>query len=166
MWKMTPEFCNLIHKKKSKNVVITLTDYNRDRMLDRVILNIVKQNYETVYAWPQGIYDQEYIKELDSDDRIIILQSSLEAYTKLLSDNEIDYVGTRFHGGIYAMRHGARSIIISLDERMNAMTHRIENNYILRDNVCNELDEKINSEIDTKVSIDFSEIEKWKGQFT
>ena len=65
MWKMTPEFCNLIHKKKSKNVVITLTDYNRDRMLDRVILNIVKQNYETVYAWPQGIYDQEYIKELD-----------------------------------------------------------------------------------------------------
>ncbi len=63
------------------------------------------------------------------------------------------------------MRHKARCIIITLDERMTAMQSSVANNCIPRSKLDTELEEKINSEFDTKVNVDFSAIEEWKAQF-
>lgn len=64
LWKFTPDFCNQISKKKAPNAVITLTDYNRDEEVDRRLIEIVSKNYEKIYFWPQGIYDDIYLKKL------------------------------------------------------------------------------------------------------
>lgn len=170
LWKFTPDFCNQISKKKAPNAVITLTDYNRDEEVDRRLIEIVSKNYEKIYFWPQGIYDDIYLKKLfcggeKENKKIELLPASVEKYKELLMSENIDYVGTRFHGGIYAMRHKARCIIVTLDDRMKSMQSGIRNNCIARKDVVRKLDEKINSEIETVVDINFEAIRKWKEQF-
>lgn len=165
LWKLTPTFCDNIPREKADRVIITLTDYNRDYENDKKIIEIVKKNYKEVFFWPQGIYDDEYLHELKENEGITVLSSNIEIYEKLLKSGNIDYVGTRFHGGIYAMRHRVRSIIIVLDERMQSMQYRVANNCILRKNIMHELDIKINSKFKTSVDIDLKEIQRWKDQF-
>lgn len=166
LWKMTPEFCLGIPKDKAKDVVLTLTDYNKNSELDKLIISIVKKNYENVYFWPQGIYDDEYIKFLNKDNDIEVLPPTVKAYEALLNSNDdIDYVGTRFHGGIFSMRHSKRCIIITLDNRMSAMQSRVLNNCISRNDVKSQLEKKINSSFETRVDIDVDLINEWKGQF-
>lgn len=166
LWKLGPEFCTKIPKKKADHAVVTLTDYNRNPKDDKTLLDIVKKNYKRVFFWPQGIYDDEYLRKIDSMDKIEILPASVDAYEKLLSTEEsLDYIGTRFHGGIFAMRHGIRCIIVTLDERMTAMQNRVKNTCISRTMLSEELDKKINSEFDTIVNIDTVAISNWKAQF-
>lgn len=166
LWKLVPEFCSKIPRKKADHVVVTLTDYNRNPAGDKALLHIVKKNYEKVFFWPQGIYDDEYLREIDNLDGIEILPPSVDAYEKLLSSGDsLDYIGTRFHGGIFAMRHGIRCIIVTLDDRMTAMQSRVKNNCIARTMLSEELEKKIHSEFETIVDIDIEAISNWKVQF-
>ena len=96
----------------------------------------------------------------------MILPADVEAYERLLKcTDDIDYVGTRFHGGVFAMRHLKRALLITLDERMTAMQNRIPNNYIAREDIDRLLTRKIQSEFETVVNIDVTAISKWKEQF-
>lgn len=166
LWKLVPEFCAKIPRKKADCAVITLTDYNRNQVADKLLVDIVKKNYHKVFFWPQGIYDDEYLKQIGCSDEIEILPASVDAYKDLLnSEASLDYIGTRFHGGIYAMRHGIRCIIVTLDERMTAMQNQVKNSCIMRSMLSEELAKKINSEFETVVDIDFNSISEWKAQF-
>lgn len=163
MWKLTPEFCAMIPKKKANNAVITLTDYNKNPEIDKMIVETVLQKYEQVSFWVQGAHDLEYLQSLVDIDQIKVLPSTVRAYEAALNE-QVDYIGTRLHAGIYAMRHGVRSIILTIDERMNAMEGCIPNNCISRNRI-NELGSMIDSVIETEVLIDWNAIEKWKEQF-
>lgn len=166
LWKLVPEFCAMIPRKKADCAVITLTDYNRNQEADKILVEIVKKNYHKVFFWPQGIYDDEYLKQIGCSDEIEILPASVDAYEKLLNkEKNLDYIGTRFHGGIFAMRHGVRCIMVTLDERMTAMQRCVWNNCIPRDALSEELDNKINSTFETVVDIDFEAVSEWKAQF-
>lgn len=166
LWKLNPDFCSDIHRRKGEVAVVSLTDYNRDPQRDRMLIDIARNNYETVFFMPQGIYDRDYLLSIYTEGGINQLPPCVDSYEELLnSDIEIDYIGTRFHGGVFAMRHKARCIIITLDERMTAMQSSVANNCIPRSKLDTELEEKINSEFDTKVNVDFSAIEEWKAQF-
>ena len=166
-WCLTPSFCESIRKTKGSVALVTLTDYNRNPHLDRKILEIVCKNYEQVFFWQQGIYDAEYLHSLIKDRKTItILPPSVSAYASFLKTYPaIDYIGTRYHGGIFAMRHKARCIVITLDERMNAMQASIANNCIARHDVEDKLEKMLLEEIPTKVAIDFEGIQQWKDQF-
>lgn len=63
------------------------------------------------------------------------------------------------------MRHKARCIIVTLDERMKAMQNSVKNNCLSRKDINMELERKIHSKFATKVDIDFSAINSWKAQF-
>lgn len=163
MWKLTPEFCRSIPKSKSDKAVIALTDYNKNAEFDKALLKIVLKKYSEVSFWIQGAHDLEYLNSLVDSDKINIIPSTLRAYDEALND-DVDYIGTRLHAGIFAMRHGVRSIILTIDERMNAMECCIPNNCISRNNVAS-LEEKIDSQFATNVVIDWKAVEEWKGQF-
>ena len=163
-WMFTQEFCKSIPVAKSNTVVFTLTPYKNLIREDQFLIDTLNQMYETVYFWPQGMFDFNYFNKLDNIQSINVLPSNKAAYDAFLTNNVVDYVGSRLHGGIYAMRHGRRSIIIAVDERAREIDKANHINCIDVKNV-KELPELINSEFETKIVMDYPAIDRWKSQF-
>lgn len=164
MWMFTPEFCKTIPTKKADKVVCTINHHNKTDLRDQYIIDTLVRNYQEVYYWPQFLEDYDYLQRFKNIENFHILQATKEDYDRFLSENDCDYVGTRLHGGIYAMRHARRSIIISFDERARAINERNNLNCVDKDNI-EELEAKINSEFATEVKMDFAAITRWKAQF-
>lgn len=118
MWKFTEEFCKSIPTGKANNVVTTLTDYMRDAAKDRELLDLLSQNYDTVYLWLQGSRDLPYYQSLEGNwKNIVLVNPQLKEYDDTLNMPDIEYVGTRLHAGIRALQHSKRSMIIAVDNR-------------------------------------------------
>lgn len=165
LWGMTPEHCKSIPKEKSDSVIFTLTCYEPDTINDQLMIDILLKNYKNVYFWPQSINDIDYLKSLNNIESINIVSPNLYSYDKILNSN-IDYVGNRLHGGIYAMQHKCRSIIISIDYRAIEMSKNFSIKCIEREKISSKLESLINSKWETKINgIDFKLIEQWKKQF-
>lgn len=164
MWMFTPEFCNTIPTSKADKVVCTINHHNKTDERDQYIIDTLLRNYKEVYYWPQFLEDYDYLHRFKHVEKIHILQATKEDYDRFLTENDCDYVGTRLHGGIYALRHGRRSIIISFDERARAIDEANHLNCVDKDNL-EELEAKINSEFATEVKMDFEAINRWKLQF-
>lgn len=166
MWMLTPEFCATIPQEKADKVVFTITASNqpKKKKSHQIILDTLLKNYHEVYFWPQGIGDYNHFKSLENTETIRVLPASKQAYDEYLTHNETDYVGTRLHGGVYAMRHGRRAIIIAIDERARSINEKNHLNCI----DCNHLEDletMIISEFETKIVMDFDAIRQWKSQF-
>lgn len=167
LWGFTPEYCNTIPTKKAASVIFTITDYMQDIESDRYMINVLLSNYDSVYCWIQGINDLNYLESLNIsgfNEKVQIIAPSLESYSYFLSTNECDYVGTRLHAGIKAMQMRKRAIIIGVDNRAKDINIDYNLNYIDRLEICH-LDELINSEFTTKISIHQDRIKKFLGQF-
>jgi polysaccharide pyruvyl transferase WcaK-like protein len=118
MWGLNKQHCSTIPKSKAKNVVTTLTDYNKDPKKDLAFIQLLANSYETVYIWPQGSGDLNYIDSLEISRYVNILPPKLESYNSLLeTDESLDFVGTRLHAGVRALQKKRRSIIIGVDNR-------------------------------------------------
>lgn len=169
LWRLDGDHCLKIPKKKSKNVIITFTDYNQNYKLDQRFFQIVYYNYEYVYIWIQGSRDYAYIKSIISNydkKKIIIVSPTLKSYDLILSSHiDIDYIGTRLHAGIRAMQHKRRSIIISIDNRTIEMSKDFNLNVIPRSEI-EKLKYKINEEVVTNITLDLDAIDLWKKQFS
>ncbi len=168
MWMLTPEFCRTIPTKKANRCVFTLTgrsDATPVREEERQMLDILLRNYETVYCWIQGDKDFDYLKRFARHEQVTVVPPSVEAYDKLLSQEDLDYVGTRLHGGVYAMRHGKRAIIIAIDERAAEIHKWNHLNCISLAEIAEKLEPMIRSEFATEVKMPFDRIAQWKAQF-
>lgn len=163
MWSLTPEFCSEIPTKKSNSVIFTLTHHSKDLVYDQLLIDILNRNYENVYFWIQDADDLNYLKKLKNTKNIKIVPPTIEDYEKILF-TDIDYIGTRLHGGIYAMRHKKRSIIIGIDERAQGMNETYNLNIINRSDLYN-LEDMINSDILTDVKVNFNAVNRWLDQF-
>jgi hypothetical protein len=165
MWKLTKEHCSQIKNEKSEDVVFTLTDYNKDFKRDKELINILVNNYRTIYFWPQGMPDYEYFIELyGKSDSIKILKPTLEDYNKILEQGDIDYIGTRLHGGIRALQKKVRTIIISIDNRAKEKNKSFNIPIVERLDIDN-LEEVINSPFETSINIPIEKINRWRSQF-
>ena len=166
MWMLTPEFCKTIPSKKATRVVFTLTKGNLpiQREKDQHIIDTLRRCYQEIYFWPQGIEDEDYFLGLANTEGIKMLGASKQAYDDYLTNNDTDYVGTRLHGGVYAMRHRRRAIIIAIDERARAINEKNHLNCI-DFNQLEHLEEMIESEFSTEIVMDHESIKKWKSQF-
>ena len=165
MWILTPEKCNRIPAAKSKDVICTLTDYNQDSVLDRMMMEVLFECYERVFFWVQGDYDYEYLKNLGYDQKVIIIPKSLKSFDEMLEKHDIDYVGTRLHAGIRAMSFERRSIIISIDNRAECIAADTNLPVIKRKDLGYQLKEMINSEFKTELNLPWDSISRWKNQF-
>jgi len=163
LWSLTPEFCQEIPTMKAKSAVFTLTHHSKDVRNDQLLIDILKKNYEEVYFWIQDADDLKYFNTLKNTENIIIVPPTVDEYERILRE-DVDYIGTRLHGGIYAMRHKKRAIIIAIDERAQGMSETYNINTIHRKNFS-DLEKMINSEVKTNVNVDFRKVELWKKQF-
>ena len=165
MWALTKEHCEQIPTKKSKSVVFTITDYNKNKEKDKVFIDLLISNYEKVYFFPQGIGDLSYLYSLNVDlSHIIKVKPSLSSFDDCLSQKDIEYIGTRLHGGIRALQHKRRSIIIGIDNRAIEKKNSFNLNVVERER-AEILEELITNEFASEIKIPQNEIEEWKYQF-
>jgi len=164
LWKLDRNFCSTITQNKASKVVFTLTDYGKDPQRDQTLIDILNNNYQTVFFWIQGSEDLAYLKFLKGTSRIQLIPPNLTAYDELLSRDDLDYVGTRLHAGIYAIQHKVRSIILAVDNRARDMHADYNLNVIERDDL-GQLEKMITSDFATDVRINEQRINLWKQQF-
>jgi len=167
MWNLTKEHCASIPSKKAENVIFTLTDYSRDVRNDTLLISLLQKNYKKVFFWPQGSKDMQYIQEIISLENIEIIGGNLKSYNSILeNDNiDIDYIGTRLHGGIRALQKFRRSIIIVIDNRAREKAIDFNIPTIERKEIDIDLELRINSNFLTEININLENIRIWKSQF-
>lgn len=164
LWGLTPEHCNLIPRKKSNSVVFTLTSKQPDLENDKLMIKILEESYDHVYFWPQTISDLDYLLSL-GDYEYMLVSPNLASYDKIL-DKDIDYVGNRLHGGIRALQHHKKSIIISIDYRAENMAKSYSLPVIKREKIGQLLKDKIEDTSETLITgLDWNQINDWKNQF-
>ena len=93
-----------------------------------------------------------------------VIPSTLDAFDAALDQEDTDYVGTRLHGGIRALQHGRRSLIIAIDNRAREM-HKDFNIPVLERDEIEKLEDWICGESTTDIRIPIDEIERFLGQF-
>lgn len=164
MWSLTPEHCVDIPTKKSTTVICTITDYNANAEQDKIFIDILHKNYKKVYLWLQGYNDYSYIKSLSLDNKVNLIPPSVNALDEKLSEDDIEYVGTRLHGGIRALQKKRRTIIIGIDNRALEKQKDFNLKVMHRDELEN-LEYLLYTEFKTDIHIPIDAIEKWKGQF-
>ncbi|MFJ8412536.1 polysaccharide pyruvyl transferase family protein [Bacillus paramycoides] len=164
LWSLTPEFCKEIPTKKSDSVIFTLTHHSKDLVKDQLLIDVLRKNYKNIYFWIQDASDFLYFENLSNTENIKVVPPNIEAYEKVLN-TDVDYIGTRLHGGIFAMRHKKRTIIISIDERARGMSETYNLNLIERADFDN-LEKMINSKIITDVKVNFEVVDQWLKQFS
>lgn len=162
MWNLTPEHCAAVPVSKANNVVCTVTDYCRDKVNDKAMLDILLDSYEKVFLWLQGKDDLAYIRELGYADKLILVPSTLADYDSVLQQGDLDYVGTRLHAGIRALSKGHRSLIISIDNRAECISSDTGLPVLRREDVCIALKEHLNGNIETIIALPWENIAWWK----
>lgn len=165
LWGLTSEHCEKIPAEKADSVVFTLTYYDQDPVNDKIMINILKRNYAAIYFWPQCYADLEYLTALGYRDEVKVIPPNIEQFSNVLKA-DIDYVGSRLHGGIFAMQHFDRAIILAIDYRAREMSKTYSFTCMERTEVADRLEEYIAQSWNTKVTgIDQRLIAEWKKQF-
>jgi len=171
MWSLSDEFVSDIPTVKADHAVITLCKGKyTDERIDKRMVEIVKDNYDKVFFWQQAKPDLDYLQTLISDcswkNRITIISCNLEAYMNILaSDLSLDSIGSRLHGGIMALNHKRRTIIVGVDNRALEISKDTGLNVIPHAQVAHRLEQAIYSDAPPKIKIPFDNIERWKAQF-
>lgn len=165
LWKLTKDLCAKIPHSKASKVIISFSGDNRDYENDQYLIDVCKKHYEKIFVWVQTVHDMAYLNELKGLEEAEFIYADLEKYDEILCQQDIDYIGTRLHGGIFAMQRRKRAIIIAIDNRATNMNKVNNLNCIQRKDVKQKLEEKILSEFETDVKINIDNIEIWKSQF-
>ena len=160
LWALTPEHCAALPRTRAREVVTTVNTYIIDEAADRKMLELLRARYDVVHAWVQTAEDHDYLRRLDPEIRI--LEPSLAAYDRLLdSPIDLDYVGNRLHGGIRAIQHGRRAVIVEIDNRAKEMGRDFNLPTVARTDF-----DKMAAMIDGELVIDVrppaAEIARWK----
>jgi hypothetical protein len=104
--------------------------------------------------------DFAYLRSFGDD--IVIIEPSLRAYDDLLtSPQDLDYVGNRLHGGIRALQHGRRTIIVEIDNRAQEMGRDFQLPTVPRKDF-ERLAAMIDSDLEISVRPPVAEVRRWK----
>ena len=166
LWNLTPEHCAKIPTKKADRVVFSLSGYTNQKKprADIKLIRILQENYKELIFWCQTSEDEAYLESFEGMESIRRIYT-LKEYASLLDEGNIDYVGTRLHGGVFAMRHYVRSIVIAIDHRARGFYECNNLPICERSALETRLPTMINSEFETDIHIDEAAIHEWKDQF-
>jgi hypothetical protein len=124
----------------------------------------LKRRYERVYFWPQQALDVPYMRELGVDG-FIPIKPDVAEYDRLLAQEDVDFVGARLHGGIRALQHGRRALVIPVDNRATEIGKSTLLPVIPRDDL-EAIERWIDHPRPTRITMPWDEIDRWKAQFS
>ncbi|MBW4691939.1 MAG: polysaccharide pyruvyl transferase family protein [Lyngbya sp. HA4199-MV5] len=163
MWSLANLNADEIPQQKAKNVLLMLTDYSQKPDLDRALLELVSTHYETVYFWPQGAGDRDYVKSFNVP--VQMLDRSLSALEDLLASNlSLDYIGTRLHGGIRCLLARRRALVLKIDHRATEIAQETGLPAVDRANF-QQIKQWIQAPFITQITLNTKAIEQWRKQF-
>lgn len=163
MWSLTPSHCEAIPRRKADKAVTTLTYYRGDPSNDRLMLETLLRHYKEVYFWAQQSDDRGYFESLQVKG-IKSISPSVRRYTEFLDSEDIDFVGTRLHGGIRAMHKRKRTLILGVDNRAREIARNSDLPVLDRADVTG-IEEWICGDRPTCITLPVAEIAAWKAQF-
>jgi polysaccharide pyruvyl transferase WcaK-like protein len=164
MWKLTNDHTQDIPHSKAKDVVTTLTDYDKNPVADQQMINILSKKYRKVYLWLQGVNDFNYASLMHLPENVELINPILEDYDNILASDDIEYVGTRLHAGIRALQKKKRTIIVAVDHR--ALEKKKDFNLTVLDrNDVHLLEGMIDDTFKTEINLPLENIKAWKNQF-
>ena len=164
MWQLTKAHCGKIPARATDTVVFTLTAYEKDPPRDLELINTLRQHYKHLFFFSQQPEDLDYLKELTTIP-VSVLAPSLQAFEKFLQERHTDYVGTRLHGGIFALQHQRRALIIGIDNRAREIAGDTGLPVLMRDSL-EDLVPWITAARPTLVRLPSAAIQAWKDQFS
>jgi polysaccharide pyruvyl transferase WcaK-like protein len=163
MWRLTPQHCSQIPKEKSREVVLTFTEYNQNYEYDSRLFELLDKHYDIIYYWIQQPLDFEYINKI-AGNRVRIINPSLDALDHVLKNKEVDYVGTRLHAGIRALQFKRRTLIIGIDNRAKEISKDTNLPVISREDL-QSIEKWILQDSKTEINLPQKNIDEWKRQF-
>lgn len=163
MWQLTPEHCATIPTRKANHAVTALTYYRPDPVHDRTMLDLLFAHYGKVYFWCQQAQDWEYLQSLGHYD-VELIDPNVHAYTQLLQEEDVDFIGSRLHGGIRALQNGRRALITIVDNRA-AEIGRDTNCMTLPRDDHTAIARWIAGSDPVRITLPTEAIEMWRGQF-
>lgn len=150
--------------------LLTLTDYGTDHDRDSKLITTIIEHFKSIFFFPQGSRDKEYIESLkvfkNNRSRFILLEKDYQKFRSFLqSSKNITYIGTRLHAGIMCMQNNIDSLIIGIDNRATEIHKDTMLAVVKRDDLIS-LRRWINGEkIFTEFKIPNVNINIWKNQF-
>lgn len=161
MWGLTEEHCRDIPKDKSRCVITSVTDYCENRSKDSYLIQELQKHYENVYIWLQGNKDFSYISELDVPQKVKFIKT-LPQFHDIISNEDVEYIGTRLHAGIDVLNYKKRSLIVVVDDRARKIAQDTGLPVIERENLTLELTEKIREKRSTEIRLPMDNIILWR----
>jgi hypothetical protein len=91
-----------------------------------------------------------------------VIGPNLRSYDEFLANEDVDYVGSRLHGGIRALQFKKRTLVIGIDHR----SAEIANDTglpVLRRTEMNGLETWVNGNLPTRINLPTDNITNWKA---
>jgi hypothetical protein len=161
MWMLTPEHCAAVPQVKANNALFTLTAYRCEPVADRAMIDTLKKHYQTLYFFPQMHGDYAYFQDLNIPG-VRVIGPNLRAYDEFLANEDVDYVGSRLHGGIRALQFKKRTLVIGIDHR-SAEIARDTGLPVLRRTEMKELETWVEGNAPTRIDLPTENITNWKA---
>jgi polysaccharide pyruvyl transferase WcaK-like protein len=148
---------------KARNALVMFTDYLPSPETDRKLLELLASKYERLFLWPQGRNDADYVNTLNVP--VTMLEHSFAAFASFVnSEQSLDYIGTRLHGGIWCLLHGHRSLILEIDNRAAEIARDTGLPTAQRNNL-ERISRWIDGPSETHIKLPVGNIIRWKQQF-
>jgi hypothetical protein len=107
--------------------------------------------------------DLHYLDAFGRTD-VSIVNPTVEAYTRFLANEDVDFVGTRLHGGIRALQKGRRALILAVDNRAAEISKDTGLPVLPRTDLAG-IEEWIEGGAETRLDLPQQAIEDWRAQF-
>ncbi|MDQ7250233.1 polysaccharide pyruvyl transferase family protein [Dongia sedimenti] len=165
MWRLDEKLCASIPARKASDVVFTLTDYKPNRETDVALIDLLRKRYARLFFWPQGSGDLAYLQSIAPLNGIEMVAPTLAAYDALLDSHDLDFVGTRLHGGIRALQKRRRALIVAVDNRSLEIS-RDTGLPTEERKAVERISDRIERTESTRLALRLNEIAAWKTQFS
>lgn len=164
MWMLDRQRCRQVPVRKARHAVFAVTYYRPSPEHDRNVFNLLQRHYETVYFWPQQAQDTQYLHDIGVTG-FVPIPPEVREYDRLLESVDVDFIGARLHGGIRALQHRRRALIIPVDNRAAELSVSTDLPVASRTDL-EAIERWILGPRPLALNLPTAGIEEWKNQFS
>ena len=147
------------------DVLVVLEEKKDCREEDSRMLDMLREEYGTVYIWIKDRKNLDYLQKLGDLNKYKLLPGSISTLKKIFCETaELDYIGTNIPIGIQSLTMLKRSLILSDTDYAQALREEMHLPVLGR-SMQKEVEAWITAPYETRVLLPEENIKYWKSQF-